>query len=130
MKVTLVEGKVRIVHATAGNQPVPAVLLEAGSALVAPTEGADHIERLNTARVTSWRSGRLVFDGERLADVVQEMNRYSLEKLEIADPALENKKVSGVFESTGGAGFAKALEAYGIARATEQAGAIVLNSPR
>ena len=131
MKVTLIEGKVRILHSAPGAPPVAAVLLEAGSALVAREGGADHVERLDTARATSWRSGRLVFDGERLADVVAEMNRYSREKLEIADPALEDRKVSGVFESTGGAGFAEALEAYGIAQVTQQtATTIVLNSPR
>jgi len=131
MKVTLVEGKVRIVHATNNLQPAPALLLEAGSALVAPEGGADEVKRLDTARETSWRSGRLIFDGERLADVVAEMNRYSHERLEIADPALENRKVSGVFESTGGAGFARALEDYGIARVTQHtATTIVLNSPQ
>jgi transmembrane sensor len=131
VKVTLVEGKVRIVRATNSVKPAPALLLEAGSALVAPENGADHVERLDTARVTSWRSGRLIFDGQRLVEVVAEMNRYSHERLEIADPALENRKVSGVFESTGGVGFAQALEDYGIARVTQRtATAIILNSPR
>jgi transmembrane sensor len=131
MKVTLVEGRVRILRANADSQPAAPILLEAGSALVAAEAGADHVEHLDTARVTSWRSGRLVFDGERLADVVAEMNRYSREKLELEDPALEGRKVSGVFESTGGPGFAKALEAYGIARVTQHtATTIMLDTPR
>ena len=137
IKVTLVEGKVRIVRgadlngtATTTVQPVSAVTLEAGSALVTQ-EGGDHVERLDTARATSWRSGKLVFDGERLDDVVAEMNRYSREKLEIADPILQDRKVSGVFEPTSGVAFAKALETYGIARATQQsATTIVLYSPQ
>ena len=61
-----------------------------------------------------------MFEGERLADVVTEMNRYSIEKLEISDPALGSRKVSGVFEPTEAHAFAKALQAYGIARTTEQ----------
>jgi transmembrane sensor len=131
VKVTLVEGRVRVVRAADPVQPVSAVMLEAGSALVAKEDGADRVERLDTVRATSWRSGRLVFDGERLADVVAEMNRYSREKLEIADPALEGKKVSGVFEPTTGSAFAKGLEAYGIARVTQQtATTIVLDSPQ
>jgi transmembrane sensor len=131
MKVTLVEGKVRVVRTLDQVQHRTAVMLEAGSALVASEDGVDHVERLDTARVTSWRSGKLVFDGERLADVVAEMNRYSREKLEIADPALEERKVSGVFEPTNVSAFAKAIESYGIARITEQtATTIVLESPK
>jgi transmembrane sensor len=138
VKVTLVEGKVRVVRAadtmaaaTTHAQPIPAVELEAGSALVTQEEGADRVERLDAVRATSWTSGKLVFDGERLADVVAEMNRYSHEKLEIGDPALNSRRVSGVFEPTSGPAFAKALEAYGIARATQQtASIIVLDPPR
>jgi transmembrane sensor len=131
MQVTLVEGKVRIQHAAPAEPAASPVMLEAGSALVVPESGVDQVRRLDTARLTSWRNGRLVFDGERLGDVIAEMNRYSREKLAIADSALEDKKVSGVFESTGGAGFAKALEAYGIAQVTQQtATTITLDSPR
>jgi transmembrane sensor len=131
MKVTLVEGKVRILRTVDHARHRAAVMLDAGSALVASEDSADHIEHLDTARVTSWRSGKLVFDGERLADVVAEMNRYSTQKLEIADPALEERRVSGVFEPTGGFALANALEVYGIARVTQQtATTIVLNSPQ
>ena len=137
MRVTLVEGKVRVLAARAPvvaldaqAAPGSGVILEAGSALVTGEDEADHIERLDTARVTSWRSGKLVFDGERLADVVADMNRYSREKLQIADADLNDRKVSGVFEATGGPAFAKALEAYGIARVAKQsATAIVLDAP-
>ena len=139
VKVTLVEGKVRVLRindstaagATAQVQPESAVTLEAGATLVGRDDGADQLERLDTARATSWRSGNLVFDGERLSDVVAEMNRYSREQLVIGNPALAERRVSGVFEPAGGPGFAKALEAYGIAHATQQnATTIVLDSPR
>jgi transmembrane sensor len=128
VRVTLVEGTVRIVPTARQRDPV--VTLEAGSALVTGADGIDRVESLDTARATSWRSGKLVFEGDRLADVVAEMNRYSREKLEIADPTLEDRKVSGVFEPTEGHAFAKALEAYGIARTTRQTDTtIVLNAP-
>ncbi len=136
LQVTLVEGKVRVITAPAAAatnapaQPGSSVNLEAGSALVARDDGEAQIEQLDTGRVTSWRSGKLVFEGERLADVVAEMNRYSREQLVIAEPALQQRKVSGVFEPTDGAAFAKALEAYGIARATRQSAATIeLRSP-
>jgi transmembrane sensor len=135
VRVTLVEGKVRVMRsrpAAAGAQEPtgPAVTLVAGSALVTDANDVEHVERLNADRATSWRKGKLVFEGERLADVVAEMNRYSRETLEIADPALKDRKVSGVFEPTEGHAFAGALEAYGIARvAQETATRIVLDTP-
>jgi transmembrane sensor len=137
IKVTLVQGKVRVVRSAdpiavdaIPARPLPAVELEAGSALVAQEDGDDHVERLDAARATSWTSGKLVFDGERLADVVAEMNRYSREKLEIADPELKSRRVSGVFEPTSGPAFATALETYGIARVAEQTTTtIILDSP-
>jgi transmembrane sensor len=137
VRVTLVEGRVRVVPTAKSasisgmeGQAPSVVTLEAGSALVAGADGLDHVERLDAARATSWRTGKLVFDGERLADVVAEMNRYSREQLSISDRTLENRKVSGVFEPTEGHAFAKALEAYGIARATQQTPTtIVLTAP-
>jgi transmembrane sensor len=134
VKVTLVEGKVRVVAVprdiAASSGAVSAINLEAGSMLTARNDGVDHVDHLDTARATSWRTGKLVFDGERLADVVAEMNRYSREQLVIGDQALEDRKVSGVFDSTGGRAVARALEAYGLARASEQsADIIVLTSP-
>jgi transmembrane sensor len=137
VRVTLVEGKVRVIPtATPGWQSASdrssaePVMLVAGSALVADASGAEHVERLDTARATSWRSGKLIFEGERLADVVAEMNRYSTEQLEISDPKLAERQVSGVFEPAEAHAFAKALEAYGIARVGEHSnGKIVLEAP-
>jgi transmembrane sensor len=139
LRVTLVDGRVRVVEpsadaastsASSGLKRHPAVTLEAGTALIVRDDGADLTERLDADRATSWRTGRLIFDGDRLADVIAEMNRYSREKLVIADASLENRKVSGVFEPANDWAFAKALEAYGIARATRQSGTtIVLDAP-
>jgi ferric-dicitrate binding protein FerR (iron transport regulator) len=89
--------------------------LEAGSELVVREDGSERVEPLDVARVTSWRAEKLVFEGERLADVLTEMNRYSREQLVGGDPALNERKISGVFEPTSGFAFARALEIYGIA---------------
>jgi transmembrane sensor len=138
LRVTLVEGKVRVaatlphpVVGDAGVRPVSGVTLEAGSALVTQEDGSAVVEQANLIAATSWRSGKLIIDGESLVEVVAEMNRYSREKLEIANPALERRKVSGVFDTTSGPGFAKALEAYKIARVIRRtATTITLDSPR
>jgi transmembrane sensor len=123
LRVTLVEGRVRIVanpRTTAeGAAAAPApVELEPGSALIADGDGAARVEQLNAKLATSWRTGRLVFENQPLGEVVAEMNRYSLQQLAIANPALAARRVSGVFDASGGTSFADALEAYGIAHAT------------
>jgi transmembrane sensor len=137
VRVILVEGKVRVVHTaplgasvTSRDEEPPAVTMTAGSAFVADDKGSGRLEAVDASRATSWRSGKLVFDGERLGDVVAEMNRYSRETLKIADRSLENRKVSGVFEPTEGHSFAKALEDYRIVRARQvDATTIVLETP-
>lgn len=137
LRVTLLEGRVRVTGAAITPAPATAarsaarpargdaasgalapIELEPGSALIADGDGAARVEHLDAGLATSWRTGRLVFDNQPLADVVAEMNRYSVQRLEIATSALAQRRVSGVFEATGGAAFAAALETYGIARAT------------
>ncbi|MGE0410023.1 MAG: FecR family protein, partial [Amphiplicatus sp.] len=50
-------------------------------------------------RQLSWRSGVLDFTDKPLIDVVHEMSRYTELKIEIADPALRDLKLSGVFRT-------------------------------
>lgn len=43
----------------------------------------------------SWRSGRLTFRMQPLAQVLQQINRYSSKPIEIADPGIAEMKVTG-----------------------------------
>ncbi len=56
-----------------------------------------------------WTQGRLVFRDQRLADLVAEFNRYSRNRLVLADPALEDIRISGVFDARDQAGLIEAL---------------------
>ncbi|MET0232515.1 MAG: FecR domain-containing protein [Rhodanobacteraceae bacterium] len=44
-----------------------------------------------------WTEGTLVFRERRLADLIAEVNRYSTVQLRLADPSLDDLRVSGVF---------------------------------
>ncbi len=44
-----------------------------------------------------WTEGTLVFRERRLADLIAEVNRYSTVQLRLADPSLDELRVSGVF---------------------------------
>jgi transmembrane sensor len=65
----------------------------------------------------SWTTGRLVFQGEKLAEVVAEINRYNARKLRVTDPDIASLRIGGNFQATDPDGFAKALgRTFGIKR--------------
>jgi transmembrane sensor len=47
--------------------------------------------------VTSWARGRLVFRGTRLADAIEQANRYATRKVRLGDPSLADLQVAGNF---------------------------------
>ena len=58
----------------------------------------------------AWTAGRLTFQGETLADVASEFNRYNSRQLLVSDPAAARLRIGGTFNATDPDGFAKALE--------------------
>jgi len=136
LEVTLVKGKVRVVAPPASGAPssAPATInLEAGSALQVRPDRADRVEQVDTVSATRWRTGRvgsLIFDEERLGTVVAELNRHSPDQIVIADPALSERRVSGVFASGAARAASDALEAYGLVRATETSPGVIVLSDR
>lgn len=79
---------------------------------------------LDVAR--GWPEGLLVFKAQRLDSLIREMNRYSTTTLELADPALGARPVSGVFHAGDQQALVAALERGWSLRATRHAGRIVL----
>jgi transmembrane sensor len=62
-------------------------------------------------RLQSWTQGRLLFDGDSLAEVASEFNRYNREKILIADDSLAQFRIGGGYNARNPVGFARALEA-------------------
>jgi transmembrane sensor len=50
------------------------------------------------AHKLAWKSGRWIFEGETLEQVIAEANRYTNRKIEIVDPALADLRVGGYFK--------------------------------
>lgn len=113
LSVTLVEGRVRI----AGPSPRGDRMVEmsAGSRFVAADAADWNIASIDAAKESSWLQGRLVFDGEPLSAVVDEMNRFSARKLRVADPKVAATPISGVFKTGQVDAFVAALRSYGLA---------------
>ena len=138
-EVTLVEGKVRVaapapsVPAKPGAPPVPAAFqtteLVAGNRFIAPDSRHWVVASADTARETSWVTGRLTFENERLAEVVAEFERYSPRRIVIEDAELGEQRVSGTFETGDVDALLRTLRMAKIARVEEGAGDAVHLSP-
>lgn len=65
----------------------------------------DHLEAvrdLGTSEVVrslSWREGLLTFSGETLAEVIDEVGRYTNTEVLIVDPAIRDMRIGGVFRT-------------------------------
>jgi transmembrane sensor len=77
-----------------------ALFLSAGERVTVTDQAMSIPERTNIAVATAWVQHRLIFDGSRLSDVVDDFNRYNARQLVIEDPALDDFHVSGVYSST------------------------------
>jgi transmembrane sensor len=59
----------------------------------------------------AWREGAIIFDGERLADAVAEIERYTDARITISDPATADLRVGGRFRTGDLQEFFDALQA-------------------
>lgn len=58
----------------------------------------------------SWQSGNLIFRGESLDEVLEEVSRYNAVSFEVQDSQLNQTEVAGLFKTNDLSGFLKALE--------------------
>jgi transmembrane sensor len=54
-------------------------------------------DKAEIERRLAWRSGKLVFHNQSLADAVADFNRYNARQIVIADPALAHRKLVGQY---------------------------------
>ncbi|MBM0103787.1 FecR domain-containing protein [Steroidobacter sp. S1-65] len=104
VQVTLAEGKVSVepilspLARLISPPPVPELLI-AGEALIVSDHAPVEKRKADVSKVVSWRQGQVVFDNDTLATAIAEINRYSAWRIELADPALGQLRVSGVFKA-------------------------------
>lgn len=120
MQVTMLEGRVRVERTApdAGQGSPDADLprfvttLAAGEQLTLDAQRFDRVVVADGARITSWRHGQVIFENSRLEDAIAELNRYSKTRVELADPALGELRISGAFVTGRPAIFVEALTTY------------------
>src|SRR3984893_8917169 len=109
LEVTVSEGTVKVVKATA-NEPPPfdAAITGFAPAVTAGEQAdvrdrAEVIHELNSAQISrllAWRKGSLYFQDQPLGDVVNELMRYTTLKIEFDDDALRSLPVGGTFQTS------------------------------
>jgi len=124
--VTLIEGRVALVREETQERVQLAPGDQARFTLAKP---GVTLQRVDSDLVTSWSTGRLRFRATALANVIEEVNRYSATKIHVADPALARTPISGTFDSGDSESVVAALETLLGVQVTRQSdGSILLRS--
>ena len=85
IQVTLLEGRASIASVRPGTQGHSAILTPGDVAVAtADSLSVEQKPKPTLVKELSWRHGLLVFDGAKLGDVAEELNRYSREKIVVA----------------------------------------------
>ncbi|MCA1324544.1 FecR family protein [Herbaspirillum sp. alder98] len=90
--VTCLEGSVRVVHRAGERQ------LQARQQAVYDADSLSGVATVDALDVAAWRKGELVFRNARLADVIDEINRYRAGRVVLARDAVRDRPVSGRFQ--------------------------------
>ncbi len=127
LEVVVTEGKVMLsklnalVPATGfvvepGNND--AILLKAGEKVALPTDHPGSIAKLEIEQLKvddleselAWQQGFLVFEGEALESVLEEVSRYSDVSFELASPSMTHIRVAGFYKTRDVAGLLDSLQ--------------------
>ncbi|MBS1054640.1 FecR family protein [Gluconobacter kondonii] len=105
-EVTAIRGKVFLTAAAlreAGRWVMP------GQRLRMDRNGGWNIDYPDLETLLSWQSGELVFRNQPLAEVIQEINRYTSRQIVLSAPRLASQRLSGVYHVRQGDAFLQML---------------------
>ena len=106
--VTVARGRVQV-RPVASSKTGQAFALGPGQRLAIGRTGMAEMTAVDAQEALGWRSGRLVYRGEPLAEVVADLNRQFVQQIEVTDPALARLRVTGVVVLDDHASVAKRL---------------------
>ena len=109
---------------------VPATMPRVSAGQTARSSGGNvdlmQLPKDGIARKLAWQNQILVFDGDSLAEVVAQFNRYNERQLVIGDPALATLRIGGYFRPTNLDAFISVLQSdFGI-NVNEQGDRLIL----
>ena len=111
VQVTLLEGRVAVRGVgIAAHQPT--LELKANQQLIAVDGELPIVQAVDTMRASAWAEGQVYFTDKALPAAVAEMNQYSAQQIVVADPALSQYRVNGMFRAGNQDGFVGAITSY------------------
>lgn len=97
--ISVTEGTVKVLELSApDSRPADARILHENEGIVGSVQGLNEPFVLHDDAALAWREGKLVAEGMKLVQLVQELSRYHSREVLIADTSLGQQTVSGVFE--------------------------------
>jgi len=86
--------------------------MEPGQQLLLSEDAQPVLRVTDVSHATAWENGRLVFEGEKLGDVVARFNRYSSRQIQLVGEGVAEQRISGVFLIQDLDGFVATVTAY------------------
>jgi transmembrane sensor len=128
LDVTLIKGRVDVSRATLANgEPARApTLLAPGERLVIRSNGQTKLDHPSLEAISAWQRGQAVFNNVPLVNAIAQINRYGGTPIRVADPALEQVRVSGVFPIRDPEEFAHAISSLRHLRVVRSPKSIVI----
>lgn len=106
------------------------ILLVAGEQVKVQHSGpAEAVRKVDAGRQLAWAEGRLIFDHQTLADVIEQFNRYSRVQLHVYDEGLASLRVTGVFNASGPEDFVAFMQATNAVRVVRNQGEDITLAP-
>jgi transmembrane sensor len=88
------------------------VKLLPGQQVAFNSTGMSQATDANLELVTSWQSGRLIFENHTLAEVLDNLNRYSKSQIMLGDDSLADIRITGVFKTGDNTRIVHTLKTY------------------
>ncbi|MFC3121376.1 FecR family protein [Agaribacter flavus] len=98
VSVSVVEGVVELLYTKPSVPNNAPIRLIANQSISYSSESGFSQIIENSSLISTWKEGFLLYDADALAQVVDDINRYSTKKVLIADPAMRDFQVSGIIQ--------------------------------
>lgn len=98
VEVVVSEGKISFAPLAAKVEPIAFISAGQTATFSEKTKLIETVAPAEVDRKLSWREGRILFAGDPLSSVVEDIARYTDIQIEIADPAIASQRVGGYFE--------------------------------
>ena len=111
------------------SQATPAAEISLGpdqQIIVPPAGSMGEVHKVDSHRELAWADGRLVFDHDPVAAVVQQFNRFNRLQIKVLDPQLADRPVSAVFNVSDPEAFVTFLESVANIRVTHPARNVIV----